>query len=257
MKCLKDEVLSGNRLVGFSVFGLRLRNKMDSQNFYFLGKFNVIFRFQFFLEFSQNFNMPGAIGQMDPPKKRKSIASDKRPSKRARSESSEEDAQDHILLLENEIFESKKNYNNITTLIKILRSDGGDDSIIASVSLCRVFTKLMAAGDMVKSKESTEKDVVVVRWLKERYSEYKATLLGLLEEEDYASTALTLSMRLLKTEGQYLRNGQEYAFPTVFLTKIVQVLLQSGNAVNTRKEFSEKFVEEYDDVRFYTLEAVE
>jgi U3 small nucleolar RNA-associated protein 19 len=34
-------------------------------------------------------------------------------------------------------------------------------------------------------------------------------------------------------------------------------LLRPGSGGGMRKEFSEKYVEENDDVRFYTLEAVE
>lgn len=207
-----------------------------------------------------NFKMPRITGESGHSAKRKRASSERRPSKRARSESSDdEDTQAQILLLETEIFESKKNYNNVAKLIKILRagSEEADDSVVAAISLCRVFTRLMVAGDLVKKQGTTEKEAVVIRWLKERYSEYKASLLELLGEEGVASTALTLCMRLLKTEGERLRNGQEYNFPTGFLTEIVQVLLKPENDGSARKEFSEKFVEEYDDIRFYTLEAME
>lgn len=192
------------------------------------------------------------------PAKRKSNAADKRPAKRARSESSDEDGQAQILLLENAIFESKKNYNNIATLIKILRNDDedADDSVVAAISLCRVFTRLMVSGDMSKKQVASEKDAVVVKWLRERYSEYKIGLLELLGEEGIAPTAFTLCMRLLKTEGQHLRTGQD-SFPAVFLTDMVRVLLRDDGEGNGRKEFSEKFVEEYDDIRFYTLEAIQ
>lgn len=200
--------------------------------------------------------MPGPIDE-GRPNKRKSTSSYSKPIKRARSEDSEDDALAPILLLEHEIAESKKNYNNIAKLIKILRSDGGDDSSLAAISLCRVFTRLMATGDMAKGKDSTEKDLVVLRWLKERYVEYKATLLVLLGEDDADSTPLTLCMRLLKTEGTFIKNGSDYSFPTAFLAEIVQVLLQSESGSSVRREFSEKYVEENDDVRFYTFEAIE
>ena len=115
----------------------------------------------------------------------------------------------------------------------------------------------MVSGDLAKKQGSTEKDAVVIKWLKERYSEYKTALLVLLGEEGLESTALTLCMRLLKTEGEHLRNGQEYNFPTTFLTEIVQVLLKPESGETVRAEFSEKYVEEYDDIRFYTFKAIE
>ncbi len=205
--------------------------------------------------------MPGPINDMAPSinsVKRKRSSAEKRPAKRARSESSdEEDTEAQILLLENAIFESKKNYNNIATLIKILRADqeDADEPVIAAISLCRVFTKLMVSGAMSKKGEASEKDVVVMTWLKERYSEYKKALVGLLEEEEIAPTAFALCMRLLKTEGLHLRAGQE--FPISFLVDIVRVLVKPESNANTRREFSQKYVEEYDDIRFYTLEAIE
>lgn len=202
--------------------------------------------------------MPGVTGDMESSGKRKRMSSVKRPSKRARSESSEDDVQAQILLLESEIFEAKKNYNNVSKVIKILRDENEDpeNSAVAAISLCRVFVRLMASGDMARKQTSTEKDIIVIKWLKERYSEYKSSLLLLLDEEGLESTALTLCMRLLKTEGEHLLNGQEYNFPASFLAQIVQVILSPDSSEAIRAEFGAKYVEEYDDIRFYTFKAV-
>lgn len=207
--------------------------------------------------------MPGIVDGSNSSGKRKRVSAEKGPLKRARSESSDddgdEDDQAQILLLENEIFESRKNYNNIAKLIGLLRDESEDPetSVVAGISLCRVFTRLMVAGDMNKKKTSPEKDNVVIRWLKERYTEYKISLLGLLAEEGVDATALPLCMRLLKTEGQHLHNGQEHGFPIQFLREIVQVLLNSESDGSARKEFAEKYAEDHDDIRFYTFEALE
>ncbi|KAI6711649.1 nucleolar complex protein 4 [Diplocarpon mali] len=207
--------------------------------------------------------MPAVTSSTGQSGKRKRTSFDKRSSKRARSATSEssdgeEDGQAQILLLAEEIFASKKNYNNITKLIQILGEEGddADKTVLAAISLCRVFTRLMVSGDMVKKPDSTEKDAVVIKWLKERYLEYKSGLLLLLGEEVIASTMLDICMRLLKTEGQYLR-GKEYCFPTAFLTDMIRVFLDRESDGGARREFGEKFVEEYDDIRFYTLEALE
>jgi len=204
-------------------------------------------------------DMPSTTHCLGGTAKRKRKSTEGKPSKRARSESSEDDNQAQILLLETEIFASKQNYNNIATLIKLLRDDDEDaeTSVVAAISLCRVFTRLMVSGEMTKREGMSEKEAVVVKWLKERYSEYKTAILALLGEEDISTTALTLCMRLLKTEGQHLHGSKEYNFPTKFLTDIVRVLLKSGSDGTTRKEFSAKYVEENDDLRFYALEAIE
>ena len=195
-------------------------------------------------------------------KKRKRENKKQAPLKRARSESSESgqyDGQGEILLLETEIFESKKNYNNIPKLIKILQSsdNGSDQSIIAAISLCRVFTRLLAAGSLEKTKGAAEKEMLVVKWLRERHAEYKKALLHMLGSVESTETVLTLCMRMLKTEGQYLKRGQDYSFPIQLLKDIVHKLLKTSIQEELRKEFIENYVEEYDDIRFYTFEAIE
>jgi U3 small nucleolar RNA-associated protein 19 len=204
-------------------------------------------------------DMPGRVEGPGGAVKRKRVVSKHMPSKRSRSESSEGDVQARILLLETQIFESKKNYNNISTLIKLSRNEdeNPDVPLVASIALCRIFSRLMASGDFIKAHNTTEKESVVTLWLRERYTEYKVVLLQLLIREASGSTALTLCMRMLKSEGTHLRNGQEYSFPSPFLRDIMQNLLgpDCGDAV--RREFCEKYMGEHDDVRFYTFAAIE
>jgi U3 small nucleolar RNA-associated protein 19 len=206
-----------------------------------------------------NIDMPGRVEGSEGAVKRKRVESRDKPSKRARSESSEEDVQARILLLETQIFESKKNYNNISTLIRLSRNENEnlDVSLVASIALCRIFSRLMASGDFTKAQSTTEKESVVTLWLRERYSEYKIVLLQLLNREASGSTALTLCMRMLKNEGTHFRNGQEYGFPSTFLRDILQNLLGPNCGDAVRREFHEKYLEEYDDIRFYTFAAVE
>jgi U3 small nucleolar RNA-associated protein 19 len=200
--------------------------------------------------------MPAIVKTAAGAAKRKRVDSQRKPVKRSKSESSsdeDEDVQAQILLLENEILASKKNYNNIPKLIKLL---GSEDAIIAAVALCRVFSRLIASGELAKKAGSSEKEDIVVAWLKERYIEYKTGLYELLESPEVASTILALCMRMLKNEGTYLKNGQDYNFPLRFLTDLVRTLLSLEDGEDVRKEFSEKFVEEYDDIRFYTFAAI-
>lgn len=206
-----------------------------------------------------NVDMPGKVDGPQRAVKRKREESNYNPSKRSRSESSEEDAQARILLLETQIFESKKNYNNISTLIKLSQNGDKESTIclVASIALCRVFSRLMASGDFTKKPSTTEKESVVALWLHERYSEYKAILLQLLNSEASGSTALTLCMRMLKSEGAHLHNGQDYCFPTLFLRSILRTIFNPNCGDAVRREFCERYLKEYDDVRFHTFMAVE
>lgn len=205
--------------------------------------------------------MPAAIKKDDGLKrKRKEPKVDVK--KRARTESSssgdEEDTETKILLLETQILESKKNYNNIVELIGIAKSieDEGELAVLAAVALCRVFIRLLAAGSITYRRGVSEKEAVVVQWLKDRLSEYKKILVSLLAREELAPTALTLAMKVLKSEGEQLNSNKDfYVFPKEFLEDILRTIFESRNYA-AGKEFVENYVDEYDDVRFFTHQAI-
>ncbi|KAI3398292.1 hypothetical protein diail_9515 [Diaporthe ilicicola] len=210
--------------------------------------------------------------------KRKRPDTTELPKKRARSESKssghsqddssevdeldsggEDDPQAQVLLLETSILESKRHYNNITSLLDIARDQDKDEdrALFATVALCRVFIRLLAAGSLLRRKNLPDKDVILVHWLRDRLAEYHEVLLSFLASDDHALTALTLSMRLLKAHGQYpYREADEHSFPKVLLRDIVVALCRPG-ADQVRREFVEKFVDEYDDIRLYTFKAVQ
>ncbi|ORY66293.1 nucleolar complex protein [Pseudomassariella vexata] len=199
--------------------------------------------------------MPGKVP--DSSLKRKRSKSEEKAKKRAKSESSDEgDAHANILLLENDILESRKNYNNITALLEIAKKkDDSESALIATISLCRVFLRLLASSSLTRNSGQSEKEIVVINWLKGRLGEYKQVILAALCQDETATTGLTLAMRILKAEGQYLSNKEEYTFPKVFLKDIVDVLILNGSE-DMRQEFCEKFVGEFRDVRFYTFKAL-
>ncbi|KAH6606467.1 ccaat-binding factor [Trichoderma cornu-damae] len=200
-------------------------------------------------------------GTPDGAKRKRASTGDKitKVAKRRRSSSGEaEDPSAKILLMEQGILESKKNYNNIASLLSIARryEDGEDEPTLAAVALCRIFLRLLAQGSLVAKKSLSEKDAVVVSWLKDQFSQYKSLLQDMLrDEEDLAVTALTLCMRALKAEGEHLYDKEEYTFPQAFLESIVAVLITSDSD-EVRKAFLESYVEEYDDIRYYTFKSV-
>ncbi|OTB00038.1 hypothetical protein M426DRAFT_66649 [Hypoxylon sp. CI-4A] len=205
--------------------------------------------------------MPGEVGEESLKRKRsKASKVSENASKRAKAEaddsSNEDDPQAEILSLENAILESKKNYNNISTLLELAQNDDDHDTTqLAMVSLCRVFLRLLASGNFAKRSGQSEKDIVVIQWLKKRLGDYKQIILSALGDEDSASTALTLAMRILQAEGQYTSNNEENNFPKVFLREIVGALLQDGTE-DVRQEFCEKFLGEFADIKFYTFKAL-
>lgn len=116
--------------------------------------------------------MPGIVKGSGLPVKRKRGPSATKPIKRAKSESSDEEeySQAQLARLETEIVESKK-YDKIPALTEILQGESSAASIAAAFSLCKIFAKLMASGDLSNKPGETEDK------LKKLYSNYKAHLL--------------------------------------------------------------------------------
>lgn len=162
-----------------------------------------------------------------------------------------------IQTLETEIQESKKHYNNIATLIELAQKHDEDPkaALAASEALCRVFIRLLAAGNLVKRKDVSEKDATVTSWLRDRLADYRAALLSMFRSTTLAPDAVMLAMALLKAEAQHLGDRQDAVFPRYFFSDIVASLLESP-VEQLREHFSETFVDEYDDIRFYTFEAL-
>ena len=209
---------------------------------------------------SQN-AMPGLTNGLDPVKKRKRKDAPCENSKRKRvasKESSEEsDLQDDILSLEEKILESRNNFNSIHTLLDYLRSSnyGSEKNVLAAVALCRVFCRLMAGGSLNRHREKAGNENTIAQWLGERLQDYENELLKTLKEPDVGkgSTALTLLMRLVKEEAAHLDNLKESIWRDGIFGKLVHKLLEDEVVEETRAGFVEKYVEKYDDVRYYTF----
>ncbi|KAI2623665.1 CBF/Mak21 family-domain-containing protein [Xylaria nigripes] len=202
---------------------------------------------------------PGALKETSLKRKRAKIP--EKASKRTKAESSDDesdndDRQAEILLLEDEILQSKKNYNNITVILDLAKAeDNPEVALFAAVSLCRVFLRLLASGNLSRKTGQSEREAVVVQWLKGRLSDYKKYLITALGEESTASTALTLSMRLLKAETQITSDRSEVVFPKAFVEDIVGMLIQN-RFEDVQEEFCEKYFGEYADIRFYAFQAL-
>lgn len=179
-------------------------------------------------------------------------------SKKNTATSKEDDPQAAILLLETQILESRRNYNNITTLISTIKQkDAKEETVVFTVvALCRIFCRLMTAGCFVKSKGTLEAEIVIIQWLKERYQEYVDILLVDFLRSDTTSKqniAFTLLMRLIKQES---KGEGEYSWRKGLLANLVEVLLLLPEDDPIRQEYAEKYMKTYDDLRFYTLQSI-
>ncbi|KAF7543491.1 hypothetical protein G7Z17_g10698 [Cylindrodendrum hubeiense] len=192
--------------------------------------------------------------------KRKRPSNTEKPTKRRRSSASSDEAEDpnaKILSMEQGILESRKNYNDITVLLTTMDEfrSGSPEGMLAAVALCRIFVRLLAQGALISKKTLSEKDLVVVGWLKEQFGEYKTKLVSILNDEELAHTALTLCMRTLKAEGDFLYDKDEYTFPRAFIRDIVSTVFLADNE-DVVTAYVEEYAEQFDDIRYYTFNSI-
>jgi U3 small nucleolar RNA-associated protein 19 len=191
-------------------------------------------------------------------KKRKRSDGEKRPKAKKPSKAQNEETESQesqILQLEAQVLESRKHYNNIVTLISIAK-ENIEASLLASVSLCRVYCRLYTAGNLAKSKDTTESELVIILWLKARLNEYVELLLEFLESDSPGTqtTALTLLMRLVKEEVN--QQGPSMWGKGIFSRALHILLSSESESDDLRQEFRTKYFNNWDDVRFYTLDQI-
>ena len=179
--------------------------------------------------------------------------------KRKRGDGEEaNDTESAILLLEQQILESRKNYNRIVTLLDYAKNPEpqqvNTSSTLAFVALCRVFSKLIALGNLSKTRQTPENEAAITQWLNERYADFKAILLKVLTENDISrqSTALALLIRLVKADAEHLNLSEESIWRNSTFASVLEALVRSETAADARAEFTYKYVKELGDVRFHT-----
>jgi len=197
--------------------------------------------------------MPSAVVA---PKRKRQENGDKSQKRRKSAGGDDENQKAQIETLEAQVHESRKHYNNIATLIELAGKDEAPATAMAATeALCRVFISLLASGNLIRRKDASDKEATVVTWLRERLADYKKVLLSLFHGKGQALKALLLAMALLKAEAQHMDEKEGSTFPRAFFDDIIAALLTTENEL-VRAEFSEKFIDEYHDIRYYTFQAI-
>ena len=199
--------------------------------------------------------MPGQVETKSASRKRKRTVDGrvvlKKPTREATSQ---------ILLLEQQILNSRRNYNNLLTLIELARWSGpaNNQQHHAVVALCRVFCRLMATGHLIKTRNIPENEAVVIQWLGERLQTFHDLLLDILLQGDYEQqcTALVLSMQLIKEEATYMELKEDSFWMKGLFYGVLQGLILHKVSDQIRRDFVKNFVDRYDDIRFYTFKIL-
>lgn len=165
-----------------------------------------------------------------------------------------------ILLLEEQILASRKNYNEIVTLLDYAQKHDSEQEVehstLALVALCRVFCRLIALGNLTKTGQISESERAIAEWLIERYNNYKKTLLNIISEGDVGrhSIAFTLLMRLIKEDAEHLKLSEKSIWKNGgTFSMVLEAIVYSADAAESRNDFIERYVQQYDDVRFHTF----
>ena len=206
--------------------------------------------------------MPGLISAEDKTRKRKrneDFALAGRDAKRGVMyvQDAQENYQSEIIQLEKHILGSRRHYNSIPDLVELAREPHGHAGRqqFMMVALCRIFCRLMARGNLTSTGAEVESETVIIQWLRERYADYQALVLDLLctGEFESQSAALTLSMQLVKEEASNLKSDEHRLWKSGMFARVVRTLVMTGPDDRTRERFLKGFVNEYDDIRFYTF----
>lgn len=209
--------------------------------------------------------MPGLNGNGKISKKRKRImpTSDGEGDRRIRKDSTRE-ANSHstggqVLLLEKQIQQSQRHYNNIVTLHSLATSQAEEEKqrLAAVTALCRMFCRLLADVRLSKSNGASQNDLVVVDWLKARYTDLQSFLLECISSTDsFNLTALTLSMELIKAEISNPRTSPDQLWRTGLFSKMLATILETSNNEDVLHKFVDSYAQQFDDVRHYTFAII-
>ncbi|KAE8352001.1 CBF/Mak21 family-domain-containing protein [Aspergillus coremiiformis] len=192
-------------------------------------------------------------------KKRKSLKESVVPSSKRRvvAEDDSADVMAEVSRLEEQIAESRKYYNNIAKLISMLNVDKNavNPNLAVAVSLCRVFSRLIAGGDLTETNRAAENEKIIAAWLKERCREYQKALSAILRESDTSAklTALTLCMRMINERATHMPGEDTQVWLSGLFKNIIEAVVEAGDDETLRSEFIEKFAKAYEDVRYYTF----
>ncbi|KAM5457618.1 Maturation and nuclear export of 40S ribosomal subunits interacting protein [Microsporum audouinii] len=163
---------------------------------------------------------------------------------------------EQIQELEDQISESRKYYNNIVTLLSKLDDVDADKPSrkAVAISLCRVFCRLLAGGQLNMPQGASEQESILVAWLKERYREYKQSLLTILRggEPSQKITTLSLAMQLIKEQIAYYTGSDINVWTGGFFDDILAAVINPGND-KVRVYFMENFFQKYHDITVYTI----
>ena len=167
------------------------------------------------------------------------------------------DIHTQIQTLEKSILSSRRHYNKISILLGFARDQQAKchKDILAAVALGRIFTHFFASGNMSAPIGAPKSEIMVMKWLMQKYGEYKIELLKLTTSPypDKSGTALTIVMQLIREDASQRKSKDETLWRKGLFPQLLGLLVSAGNIGDVRAKFIDEYLMVYDDVRYYSF----
>ena len=166
-----------------------------------------------------------------------------------------------IQILEQNILISRRHYNKIPVLLGFARDQQAKchEDILAAVALGRIFTHFLASGYMSVPVGAPKSDIIVRKWLMQKYEDYKIELLRLTSSPypDKSLTALTIILQLIREDASQKKITDEAPWRKGLFPQLLQLCISATNIGVVRAKFVDEYLNIYDDVRFFSFSVLE
>lgn len=167
------------------------------------------------------------------------------------------DTRAKIQTLEKSILSSRRHYNKISVLLGFARDQQAKchEDILAAVALGRIFTQFFTLGVMSVPVGAPESELMVMKWLMQKYEDYKIELLRLTTSPypDTSMTALTIIMQLIRDDSSQKQLTDETPWREGLFPQLLNLLVSAPNIGDVRAKFTDQYLKMYDDVRYYSF----
>ena len=166
----------------------------------------------------------------------------------------------HIKLIsdiEDNVSASRLHYNRIAELIQHAKTQEEVElSKAATLALCRIFSKFLAAGILSTHRHPTSEDAIISKWLHGRYYEFVDFLFDRIATASPEGQSLALNTLMHLAREDSVCSDVNLVDKKTIMFRLLELLTIGESYHNIRLEFIRKFVNLYDDIKVYTFDAI-
>lgn len=166
-----------------------------------------------------------------------------------------------IQTLEKSILHSRRHYNRISILLGYARDQQAKchEDILAAVALGRIFIQFLASGNMSAPIGAPKSELMIAKWLLQKYEDYKIELLRLLISPcpDKSIPALTIIMQLIREDAAQRKIIDEAPWRDGLFPQLLKLLVSAAKIGDVRAKFIDEYLKIYDDVRYFSFSLLE